>query len=51
MHLTIQQLARAVGKSENYVRQHVNRKGADPILTMEISNLPEIVCVYTTLCR
>ena len=27
------------------------RAGADPILTMEISNLPEIVCVYTTLCR
>ena len=26
MHLTIQELARAVGKSENYVRQHVNRK-------------------------
>ena len=26
MHLTIQQLACAVGKSENYVRQHVNRK-------------------------
>ena len=26
VHLTIQQLARAVGKSENYVRQHVNRK-------------------------
>ena len=25
--------------------------GADPILTMEISNLPEIVRVYTTLCR
>ena len=26
MHLTIRELARAVGKSENYVRQHVNRK-------------------------
>lgn len=26
MLLTIQELARAVGKSENYVRQHVNRK-------------------------
>ena len=26
MRLTIQELARAVGKSENYVRQHVNRK-------------------------
>ena len=26
MHLTIQELARAVGKSENFVRQHVNRK-------------------------
>ena len=25
--------------------------GADPILTIEISNLPEIVRVYTTLCR
>ena len=27
------------------------RMGADPILTIEISNLPEIVRVYTTLCR
>ena len=27
------------------------RLGADPILTMEISNLREIVRVYTTLCR
>ena len=26
MRLTIQELARAVGKSENYVRQHINRK-------------------------
>ena len=26
MHLTIPELARAVGKSENYVRQHINRK-------------------------
>ena len=26
MHLTIQEVARAVAKSENYVRQHVNRK-------------------------
>lgn len=26
MNLTIQEVARAVGKSENYVRQHVNRK-------------------------
>ena len=26
MRLTIQELARAVGKSENYVRQHVNRR-------------------------
>ena len=25
--------------------------GADPILTMEISKLPKIVRVYTTLCR
>ena len=25
--------------------------GVDPILPMEISNLPEIVRVYTTLCR
>ena len=28
-----------------------NGLGADPILTIEISNLPEIVRVYTTLCR
>ena len=25
--------------------------GVDPILTLEISKLSEIVCVYTTLCR
>ena len=28
-----------------------NRLGVDPILTSGISKLPEIVCVYTTLCR
>ena len=33
------------------VRDASNALGADPILTMEISNLPEIVRVYTTLCR
>ena len=26
MHLTVSELAHAVGKSENYVRQHINRK-------------------------
>ena len=31
--------------------EHMKAMGADPILTMEISNLPEIVRVYTTLCR
>ena len=44
---------RECGRESGLFEQHPGRKplGADPILTMEISNLPKIVRVYTTLCR
>ena len=42
-------LAKAKRAKRRFVE--ANLKGVDPILTLEISNLPAIVCVYTTLCR